>query len=573
MYSFDTRDTSTWCKRGQTSNRVGPGSYASYHKNKVLPSFASFGTSAKRMNKNKTYSHSSTPYFEVTANGKIQDRPRQQRQRIVFHQKNVFKGTERFESDETIAPGVGSYDVRTSLLKKSYRATRRKKEYRLIPVSSVPTIPTKFMKFGYVVSDKKVVPNTEEVAYEFGDGPGPARYNPKKQAHLYKINLSVSSCKERNPYGRKIVPPPCSSLKVSNRAVETSFSRHGTSSFVSKTPMAQAHIPLKAKQDLPGPSTTMYSSFVEKQKGKMATTFSSAKREGWNRDPLQPYVDPSSLSNPGPGNYLHNGSSTMVKMNMSLKPRAGFNTSEDRFMESVQAKLPGPGHYSLDEIDVGRNKKVGESNYFGTSDRPEHFVDQRGVPSSATYNTIPSTDESLMYMKMSSVFESSTSRFLKPKRVVTPTTWGSSSATAKQTERRRPGSVRMSHQPGRILRKGQIFYGGQVSMGPGPAASTKKYSSSFDPQEPKQRLRLAKLPNRHKHTDIKRSNHLGRVGPSSYDTRGNILKRTFNRRLAGNQKMVSKQSISRRTTSSSSSSSHGGSSTSKSNGDLQLSFY
>ena len=49
---------------------------------------------------------------------------------------------------------------------------------------------------------------------------------------------------------------------------------------------------------------------------------------------------------------------------MSLKPRAGFATSEERFKDGHSVNLPGPGHYTTVNMNIDRAETNG---YFGTS--------------------------------------------------------------------------------------------------------------------------------------------------------------------------------------------------------------
>ena len=101
---------------------------------------------------------------------------------------------------------------------------------------------------------------------------------------------------------------------------------------------------------------------VQKKRNEV-NTFSKSKREGWNRkNPRQPYVDPTSVLTPGPGEYHPQLSS--IKNDMSLKPRAGFATSEERFKDGHSVNLPGPGHYTTVNMNVDRADTNG---YFGTS--------------------------------------------------------------------------------------------------------------------------------------------------------------------------------------------------------------
>ena len=130
-----------------------------------------------------------------------------------------------------------------------------------------------------------------------------------------------------------------------------------------------------------------------------------------------------------------------------------------------------------------------------------------------------------MAMKMSSVFESSSARFPDPKSL-TP------SFVTTTTRHHQPGSVRMSQQSGRHLRKGQVFYGERVPIGPGPAA----FNTPFVPNEHKMRPRLAKPPSRGPRRRSRKERAV--VGPGSYVTRGNILKPSFNRRLGGNHAVI-----------------------------------
>ena len=130
-----------------------------------------------------------------------------------------------------------------------------------------------------------------------------------------------------------------------------------------------------------------------------------------------------------------------------------------------------------------------------------------------------------MAMKMSSVFESSSTRFPDPKSV-TPSFVTTTTAT---TRHHQPGSVRMSQQSGRHLRKGQVFYGERVPIGPGPAA----LNTPFNLNERRMRPRLAKPPSRGPRRKSRKESAV--VGPGSYVTRGNILKPSFNRRLGGNR--------------------------------------
>ena len=175
MYGFQERNTSRHFLVGQTSSKIGPGSYRQDSRKKILPSFVSFGSSSERMKDKSSMPRGNPPLFTVTSNGHVQDRKRQDQQRDREKIRTVRTSTKkRFEDSDTIAPGAGTYNVRTTLLKKSFRAgqksiARRQKEYRLVSVkSNVPTIPTKFQKFGYVVSENQTIePNRDEIPFQY----------------------------------------------------------------------------------------------------------------------------------------------------------------------------------------------------------------------------------------------------------------------------------------------------------------------------------------------------------------------------------------------------------------------
>ena len=83
----------------------------------------------------------------------------------------------------------------------------------------------------------------------------------------------------------------------------------GTSAFVSRVPTGMGHIPYKSQAAVPGPGAFVVGSGSRKQASVEDHHFgpqnfgSTTTRIGWQRDPVQPFFDPTNQDNPGPVAY------------------------------------------------------------------------------------------------------------------------------------------------------------------------------------------------------------------------------------------------------------------------------